>query len=431
MSAATHARLNRTDQFTFLESLEAEIVRQKVVQGHVCLLLVQLWNLNDLNLALGYRSVDKALASFASRLKDGFGPTVSCVRIGTKRFAIVLNGVGAESHALLAAKKVERILGQSPANETTPPVKLEAIQGIAIYPQHASRADELLRAADLALMSAKSAPGTIAIHTPAAVSKLSEAARIEAALADALEGGGIETYFQPQIRVASGSVHGAEALLRCRDQDGALLSPELVLQAAARTHRLDALNAAILNTALRYAGEWPSALHNLSVNVSTQDLKNPQFAARILGALSIWGRQPLTFTVEITESAIMEDPQTSFATMRALRDAGVRVAIDDFGTGYSSLSYFKDIPANELKIDKSFVLNMRNSDADRRIVQATINLAHAFELEVVAEGVEDLETVATLRKLGCDLAQGYLIAKPLPPSAYLPWLTAYSARSPA
>lgn len=413
--------LNRTEQAAFLALLEREIDTQAKAASGLCLLLVQLWNVNELNLSFGYDIVDAELAALGSRLRKGFGKHGACMRIGTKRFAILLRDVRAESHALLAANKVERLVSEGSSHEAGGPVKLGAIQGIALCPAHATSAEALLRAAEIALIAARDSSG-IAIHSPAAATKIGEMRRAEAGLRHALEHGGIETYFQPQVSLATGAVHGAEALLRCRDQAGVFLPPETVIAVAERTQLLDDVTAAVFSTALRYAAEWPDVKHNLSVNVSTRNLKDPNLSESILSLVSIWGRKPEALTVEVTEGAFMEERGTSFATMRALRAAGVRVAIDDFGTGYSSLSYFKDIPANELKIDKSFVFSMRDNDADRRIVQATINLAHAFDLQVVAEGVEDVGSAQKLRALGCDFAQGYWIGKPMAPAAYVEWL---------
>lgn len=421
MQPSDYAILNRTEQATFLALLEREIDAQAKAASGLCLVLVQIWNVNELNLSFGYQGVDAELAALASRLRQGFGKHGACMRIGTKRFALLLRDVRAESHALLAANKVERLLREVAAHEADGPIKLEAMQGIALCPAHATSAEALFRAAEIALLVARESSG-IAIHSPAAATKFGQLRRVEAGLRYALENGGIETYFQPQINLATGAVHGAEALLRCRDQDGTFLPPEAVIQVAERTRLLDDVTAAVFSTALRYAAEWPDGRHNLSVNVSTKNLKDRNLSESILSLLKIWGRKPESLTVEITEGAFMEEPQTSFVTMRALRAAGMRVAIDDFGTGYSSLSYFKDIPANELKIDKSFVFNMRESDADRRIVKATIDLAHAFDLHVVAEGVEDLASAQKLRALGCNLAQGYWIGKPMAPAAYLEWL---------
>jgi EAL domain-containing protein (putative c-di-GMP-specific phosphodiesterase class I) len=210
-------------------------------------------------------------------------------------------------------------------------------------------------------------------------------------------------------------------LLRCRDTSGAFIPPETLIQAAERTGQLGQLTSIMLNAALRYAANWPKSPggNRVSVNVSAQSLKDPELCESVASAMSVWGTAADDLTIEVTESALMDDPGRSFNTLRELRRLGVRVAIDDFGTGYSSLSYFKNIPANELKVDKSFVFAMLEDSADRKIVETVINLAHAFGLEVVAEGVEDEATYELLGELRCDVAQGYLFGKPVSPGDYL------------
>jgi diguanylate cyclase (GGDEF)-like protein len=408
----------------FLEELARELAASR--SGAFALLLVQIRNLSDINVSLGYDVADAALAQLASILAEAFGGKARVASIGVRRFAVVLQDLRTEAHALLAAKKIER-LAQEPLNAAGHRVKLEVAQGLASAPGHASSAPELLRCAEKALDSARSTGDSLVVFDPSREIALEELHRIDTVLGRALEQGGIEPYFQPQIDLCSGRPSGAEALLRCRDGSGQFLKPELAIAAAERTKRLRDVTSAMLNAALRYAQEWPVAGCSLSVNVGTRSLNDPDLAPLIADALSIWGRRPDLLTIEITESSFMTEPETSFRTLRALRDLGVCVAIDDFGTGFSSLAYFRDIPATELKVDKSFVLNMLDSAADRRIVQAVINLAHSFGLAVVAEGVEDEETYNLLRKLGCDGAQGYWIGRPMAAAHFTAWLGASTA----
>jgi diguanylate cyclase (GGDEF)-like protein len=411
--------LNRTRQSAFIEDLETELAATQRTLG---LLLVQLADIAELNLRLGYRTVDAALTILAARLAEGFSRD-KVVRIGTGRFAIVLRDVKSDAYALLAANKVRR-LAEPPLEIGDRAVQVSLAQGVALGPQHAASAEGLFRCAETALEVAREARDSVALYNPDKAAERNTLARLDEELARALREGGLEVVFQPQIEIRSGRLAGAEALLRCRGSDGTWLSPELLIKCAERTGRLAQVTAAVLNTALRYAAEWPDVLLGVSVNASVQSLLDEDFVATVETAVGLWHRRPDTLTVEITESAFMENPQRSFATMRRLRDLGVRVAIDDFGTGYSSLSYFRDIPANELKVDKSFVLRMLAHAADRGIVGTVIGLAHAFGLRVVAEGVEDRETLDLLREMRCDYAQGFLIGRPMPPPAFAAWLDA-------
>lgn len=413
--------LNRTRQAVFLERLEREIEAASARGDGFGVLLLRLRDFDELNLALGYAAVDALLADVAERLEAGFSGQAACMRVGTKRFALVLGGVTAPAYALLAASKAERIVHDTPVPGGALRARLDAALGIALYPEHAASAERLLQAAEAALTTAL-ATDRIAVYDADSTSEVRALQRAEAALAHALEHGGIEVCFQPQVDLATGAAVGAEALLRCRDADGAPVSPELIVQAAARARLLADMSRAVLNTALRYASEWPVDDCCVSFNVSPQSLKDADFTESIESTLGLWNRRAELVGIEITESAFMDDPDTSMPIMRRLRDRGMRVSIDDFGTGYSSFAYFKNIPANELKVDKSFVQNMHGSDADRRIVQAVVALAHQFELEVVAEGVENRETLEVLRALGCDVAQGFWVGRPMRPAEFSDWL---------
>lgn len=421
MSAVVRKVLNRTQQSVFLEALDAEIDACRSRRGGFGLLLLQLKNFDELNLSLGYAAVDALLAEIASRLEAAFRGQGQCLRVGTKKFALVLEEIPAAAYALLAASKAERLVHEPLSSQAGRRIKIDPAVGVALYPEHADSAQSLLQSAESALKRARDTDRVTVYdsHTTGQVRALHEA---EVALMVALEHGGIEVYFQPQVDVASGAPVGAEALLRCRDGDGTFLPPERVVQAATRARLLPDMSRAVLNTALRYASEWPDERLCVSFNVSPQSLKDTEFIDSIESTLGIWSWETSRLSIEITESAFMDDPETSLPIMRRLRDQGTRVSIDDFGTGYSSFSYFKDIPANELKVDKSFVQNMHENEADRRIVQAVIALAHQFELEVVAEGVENPAGFAILRELGCDVAQGFWVGKPMPPPAFVEWL---------
>jgi diguanylate cyclase (GGDEF)-like protein len=414
--------LNRTQQASFLDALSADIAAASRSLG---LLLMQVNDIGELNLRLGYRTVDALLALFAERLRGGF-PRDKVVRVGTARFAIVLLDLRNEAHALLAANKVAR-LGAAPLEIGGKSVAVSIAQGVALAPAHGSTGDDVLRCAESALVTALGKRNSVVLFSADQASARNKLAQIDDELAHALESGGIEVAFQPQIELASGRVVGAEALLRCRSRTGEWLRPDLVIRSAERTGTLGLVTSAVLNTALRYASDWSDPSMAVSVNASTPSLLDPDFVASIASAATIWNRRMETLTIELTETTIMESPEQSLATMRRLRGLGARVALDDFGTGYSSLAYFKDIPANELKVDRSFVMNMLTSAADRAIVETVIKLAHTFGLSVVAEGVETAAILAALRDLECDVAQGYFFARPLAPAAYAEWLRSYAA----
>jgi diguanylate cyclase (GGDEF)-like protein len=425
MASTAPSFLNRTQQRVFLDILEEDCASSAREGQLLGLLLVQLRDVEKLNLVAGYRGGDRILAAVARMLDEGFGARCRVLRVGTSRFAVLLRDVKSEAHALLAANRVERLAGQRLGVDGRA-FELRFAQGIAIAPIHAQTAESLLRCAELALSVVLDRGTGAFVYRAEGTAVIEEQRYVEQELAHALEDGRVEVHFQPQVDIASGRPVGAEALLHCRDRRGRPLAPEKLVAASERTNKLSELTSAALHTALRYAAEWPLADAALSFNISALSLADPDFPSLVAAALQIWNREPATLTIEVTETAFINDPAMSLGTMRALTAGGTRVSIDDFGTGYSSLSYFKDIPANELKVDKSFVLGMLASDADRRIVRAVVNLAHGFDLRVVAEGIEDEGTLEALRQLGCDVGQGFLIGRPMPPPLFREWLVTHA-----
>jgi diguanylate cyclase (GGDEF)-like protein len=419
MPLTQSAQVNRTDHAAFLAVL-SDLLVSGSRSDPLALLLVQIRHFTRLNTRLGYGAGDDVLFGVAEKLATGLGDHIHVMRIGASKFAVVLRDLKNANHSLLAAKKIERLAG-IPIEVDGAEITVDLVQGISVFPEHASSADRLLQCAENALASAIAARKPIALYSPAQIEEIGRSEQIEAALSRSLRNGNIEPYFQQQVRLSNGSHWGAEALLRCRDEIMGFISPELLIDVAERTGRLGQVTSVILNAALRSAAQWPRGPsgNRLSVNVSAQSLKDPELIDTVRSAIKVWGTIPEELTIEVTESALMDNPERSFETLRHLRDLGIRVAIDDFGTGYSSLSYFKNIPANELKVDKSFVFNMLKDSADRKIVETVINLAHSFGLETVAEGVKNEETFELLREMGCDLAQGYWIGKPMSAAEFL------------
>jgi diguanylate cyclase (GGDEF)-like protein len=424
-------RPNRTDLDTVLDTLNEAIANSTLsdTRKNVCLLLVRLRNFARLNVSRGYKMGDAAVSELGERLAGQLGDRSRVMRIGAGKFAVVLFGLKTGSHAVLAAKKIQR-LAAAPVKIDGETLRVDIAQGMALHPENASSAEELLQSAEMALIAAQENEDYFATYHEELSEQLQSSSHIEASLLDALEDGGIETYFQSQVDLRTGNPCGAEALLRCRDKSGAFLNPEAVVDAAERSGKLLELTSIMLNVALRHAAEWPRELgqQRVAVNINAQSLREPDLVDLIASSLGIWGTDPDALTIEVTENALIDEPEKCFDLLRRIRDLGVRVAIDDFGTGYSSYSYFKDIPANELKIDKAFVLNLTDDISDRKIVRSVIALAHSFDLEVVAEGIEDKETYALLCEMGCDTAQGYWIGKPKRADEFLDTLKAGSKK---
>jgi len=234
-------------------------------------------------------------------------------------------------------------------------------------------------------------------------------------------------HFQPQILLATGEVRGAEALIRWEHPEFGPLSPDNFVPAAEQAGTIVHLTRFVLTNALAECGKWEAQGHRLqvSVNISARDLQDEYLAYFVLELLKENGIAPRRLTLEVTESAVMKEIHRSISTLHSLRDMGVRISMDDFGTGHSSLAQLKNFPLHELKIDKSFVTSMLPDDQNDSIVRTTIELAHNMGLEVVAEGVEDSQTLRRLGTLGCEQAQGYFISRPIPSGDVVDWLNEF------
>jgi EAL domain-containing protein (putative c-di-GMP-specific phosphodiesterase class I) len=250
---------------------------------------------------------------------------------------------------------------------------------------------------------------------------------MESELGRALDQTELELYYQPKIDLKTGNPCGAEALMRWNHPTRGLVLPDVFIPVADRTGNLEPMTWYAINTALRQQSEWPELWGELSVavNLSVNVLKSKQLSITIRDAEKIWGSESHRLILEITEDALISDPDKGFSILRQLQSEGIRIAIDDFGTGYSSMSHFRDMPADELKIDKSFVLNMLDDERDRQIVRTAIDLGHTFGFAVVAEGVENEAIRNELIDMKCDIAQGYLYARPMPQQEFIEWLNQY------
>ncbi len=420
--------LNRTEHEAFLEQLRDCVKRSSAAGRSLGLLIVDIERLSALTARLGYNIRFGLLTQFARRLRDCIRPQDSVVRLGEGRFAVIVAGIMNEAHATLAANKILRT-SAGHFNIHGRRVAINIVMGISVFPEHARHPERLLQKAELALEGAREAGERIVMYSDDVTSRLAVPWELEAELEEAVENGEFELYYQPKVRTLDRLPCGAEALMRWHRPARGFIPPDVFIPLADRTGHIHTLTKFAINTALRQAADWSGRWGPLSVsvNVTPNIVQDPDVIHMVSDAHSIWGSERIQLVLEVTEGALMEDPQTIFATLREIKEKGIGISIDDFGTGYSSLAYFKDIPADELKIDKSFVFRMLEDPADERIVRAVINLAHGFDLSVVAEGVENAETLAALAEMQCDLAQGYYLAKPIPQRDFIRWLETYRA----
>ena len=371
------------------------------------------------NDVLGYALGDRLLSAVAARVKQEVQRDAALVaRLTGDKFALLLPAADAAA-AVGVARRVAAAL-ERPLQLEEQTIDVSAGFGIACWPQHAADADLLLGRAELAMYTAKRKTLGCVVYDSSIDAGSAQTLSLLSELRRALERDELRLFLQPKMALADGALIGAEALVRWQHPTRGMVPPLHFIPFAEQTGFVRSLTLWIFAETAR---QWPlmqaAGLQRVSVNLSTRDLMDPELPAALDRILQPLGVPRQVFCLEITESAIMDDPQRAEATLNALSAAGFKLSIDDFGTGYSSLAYLKRLPVNELKIDKSFVMAMERDADDAKIVRSTIDLAHNLGLTVVAEGVENAAVWNLLKALRCDEGQGYHMSKPLP-AAELP-----------
>ena len=382
--------------------------------GSVALVLLDLDRFREVNDTLGHGCGDEVVLEMAHRLTRLAGPHDLVARLGGDEFAVLLPDVDGVQAALLHAEALRSAL-RAPVRVGGVDVVLDARAGVSVHPLDAEDGPALLRHADVAAEQAKRTHVGVCAYDGALDRHSTERLGLLADLARAIAEGELVLHYQPKCDL-SGRVLGVEALVRWAHPQRGLLPPAEFVQVAERTGLVHPLTESVLDQALAQVRRWLDDGRELpvAVNISTRSLLQPGFAERVLTALGAHGVPARLLGLEITETTIMEDPDRALEVLTQLADAGIRLSIDDFGTGYSSLAYLKVLPVHELKIDRVFVAALTTSERDRVIVDSTVALGARLGLEVVAEGVEDEDTLAALAALGCQQAQGYYFSRPVP-----------------
>ena len=390
----------------------------------VAVVMLDLDRFKHVNDVLGYAFGDRLLKGVAERLllqSVREGDLVA--RLSGDEFALLLPNTD-EAAAVAVAERVADVF-QVPMTLDDHTVDLAAGFGVACWPAHAADADTLMNRAEVAMYSAKRKTGAAQVYDAAIDASSARSLSLLSELRRAVENDELRLFLQPKIDLRSGAFIGAESLVRWQHPTRGLVSPMDFIPFAEQTGFVRHLTLWMLEATAR---EWKAmsalGLQSLSVNLSTRDLLDQELQNKIERILRRHDMPAGALCLEITESAIMDEPQRALATLNALSDAGFKLSIDDFGTGYSSLAYLKRLPVNELKIDRSFVMAMEKDVDDAKIVRSTIDLAHNLGLTVVAEGVENLSVLRLLAELQCDQAQGYHMSRPLPAAE----MAAFAAR---
>jgi diguanylate cyclase (GGDEF)-like protein len=388
-------------------------------QGSLALMLLDVADFPRLQTRLGFEASGVLLRSLSEHLSLALGDRGTVLRFGDASFCVLVRAIRNRGHATLAAERLARAIEQAMVDVaivTSPQINI----GIALYPLQATDAQDLLRKAQLAAAAVQARAARLQVFDESCAEQVLKGWALKDAFAEALQSGEVEVFYQPKVRIADGRAVGVEALSRWLRDGKPVATPDVFIPLAEEAGLIRDATWHVLSNSLQRAALW-DGLH-VAVNITPGMLHHNDFVEMIRSAVSIWSAKSGGLTLEITEGALIADFDQAAARLARVRELGVRISIDDFGTGYSSLSYFKKIPADELKIDKSFVIGMLADEGNQRLVQTIINLAHQFNLNVVAEGVENQASLDQLARMGCNYAQGYFFAPALNAEQVSLWL---------
>lgn len=400
-----------------MEQLENTLARLRRQHGHAALLFINLDHFKTVNDSLGHHTGDTLLCEMAARLKASVRTCDLVARLGSDEFVVLLPDLSEAHDAATVADKLLAAMG-APCMVGGLPITLSPSIGISRYPEDSTDAEELLRHADLAMHYAKDsgrANRQFYQHSMDGRAPLEEL-QLERLLRDAIQRHAFTLHYQPQVWLDDGRLAGFEALVRWQHPERGIVAPDEFIPFAEARGLITPIGRWVLHEACRQLKAWHDAglpQVPVAVNLSALELRQRDVVADIRQVLDATGLAPRFLEIEITETVLMQQGTSAASMLAALRALGVRVSIDDFGTGYSSLAYLKRYPIDKLKIDRSFVTDTPGSSDDVAIVTAIIQMGHSLQLQVVAEGMETAEQQHMLRTLGCDLAQGGQLSRPL------------------
>ena len=422
---------NRTRLQAFLDGkLKALSIAIKSTSAQPLVMLsVDLDRFKPVNDLLGHAAGDRVLNEVSTRLADCVRHGDLVARVGGDEFVLILTDAGTQDEVeALCRRLIESIERTIRIDEQE--VFVSASIGIAMAPDDAREATELLRYADIALYEAKAAGrNTWRFYSGEMNARIIERRRLESDLRYAIKHAELRLHFQPRYRIADGQLVGAEALVRWQHPVRGLIAPDTFIPIAEESGLILALSDWVLETACTCAAQWPEPLF-VSVNLSPTEFKRGNLVERVRQAVDASGLDPARVELEITESVMLEDATLALEVMRTLKQLGIRIAMDDFGTGYSSLSYLRAFPFDGLKIDRSFLTRLEQSDDDKAIVQAIVGLGRALSLTVTAEGIETAEHLALLKAVACEEGQGYFLSRPLDIDAFNNLLDVHAGVTP-
>ena len=433
--AARNAFLAHHDTLTelpnrmyFHRQAEAAVATARGSNRSAVIAIIDLDRFKEVNDTLGHPNGDRLLIEVARRLAERTRSGDTVARLGGDEFGVILRDV-ADPEPLLGRLRavIDREMEVSGL-----PLSVEASVGYVVAPDDGDDVDELLQRADVAMYEAKARHAGVMRYERGQDRYDAANLGLVAELRRAIDENALVLHYQPKVRLSDGTVEAVEALVRWAHPVHGLLPPGRFLPLAEQTDLIEPLTDWVLRTALAdmATAGLPAGL-GVAVNVSARNLSRADFAARVLDVLDASGVAPDRLILEITETALLDDPRGAAGLLATLADRGVRISIDDFGQGHTSLGYLSALPIHELKIDRAFVSDMLTNAGHAAIVRSIVDLGHNLSLRVVGEGVETADTMACLRRIGCDVAQGYLIATPMPFPELAAWLRANAAAGAA
>jgi len=405
-----------------MQRLTSAIEHARSADADVAVVSIMLSRMNEISSTLGHSASDEVIALAAKHLRVNLDPGEILGHIGTNEFVLVLPDSDVDN-AIAYADRIESILGAGVTLHRVN-ITLQTEIGISGFPIHGDNAADILRYASIARSEAHLRKERVMIYEAGREDHYVRQLRIVNDLRPAIQRNEIHLHFQPKISLPDGTICGAEALVRWEHGELGWLSPDDFIPAAEQSGTIVHLTRFVLAATVKQCRDWRDSGHALrvSVNLSSRDLQDEYLPYYILQILKEHDVPPNWLTLEITENSVMQDIHHAIAVLECLRDIGVEISMDDFGTGHSSLAQIKNMPLHEIKIDKSFVMTLMTDDQNKAIVQTTIELAHNMKLKVVAEGVEDEDTLRQICDMGCEEAQGFFLSKPVPAAELIDWL---------
>jgi diguanylate cyclase (GGDEF)-like protein len=405
----------------FFGSLRATITAEDL---RVAVLLLDLDGFKEINDTLGHAAGDALLQQIGLRLRAVLREGDEIARLGGDEFAVLVDAEGTTTDDAAEIGRRVRATLAAPFEVSGLSLQVRASVGVALFPEHGTTADELLREADIAMYQAKQNRTGVAVYASSADPRGGQTLQLSSELERALGSGELVVHYQPKADLQTGAITGVEALVRWQHPERGLLPPDAFVPIAERTGLIRLLTLQVIRRGLEEQARWFAEGIDvpLAVNLSIANLLDTDLPRDIATLLADMRVRPGRLKLEITESYLVTDPTLIHSNIQELCAHGVGLALDDFGTGYSSLTHLRRLPIDEIKIDRSFIKDLESDSDDAVIVQSTIDLAHSLNLTVVAEGVETELAWRKLRDFGCDQAQGFYLAKPMPPQALTGWL---------